>query len=502
MTQGIQYKGDFFEAVQSARLFADSKSFVDSLPKADPAVILDAYHDQKDASDFDLKAFVERYFELPPEITTAASSRKRKPMEDHLRDLWPVLTREADKNTSENSSLIPLPKPYIVPGGRFREIYYWDSYFTAEGLLASGHTELARNMVENFIYLINTVGHIPNGNRWYFSSRSQPPFLVCMIDLLFRYTDSKIPSAYLDALIKEWEFWMEGMEPSEESPLPKKRVVPLPGNMILNRYWDERPKPRQESWHEDVTICREVDPAVPEYLFRNIRAACESGWDFSSRWFSDAQNLSSIKTTEIIPVDLNSLLYNLELRLSRWLQDAGRFDEAYQFEKRAQRRKSAILHFCWNSDEGSFFDYDAKKRTLTSVWSLASVYPLFFQIADSDQARSVAKHLEDKFLKPGGLVTTLNETGQQWDYPNGWAPLQWLAYKGLQNYGYNRLAREIRTRWLNLVDKVYNQTGKMMEKYNVVDTNLEAGGGEYPGQDGFGWTNGVTLAMLDEARSE
>jgi alpha,alpha-trehalase len=126
---------------------------------------------------------------------------------------------------------------------------------------------------------------------------------------------------------------------------------------------------------------------------------------------------------------------------------------------------------------------------------LAAVFPLFFEIATSSQASAVEKVLRDKFLKPGGLTTTLLHSGQQWDAPNGWAPLQWIAYRGLLNYGFEDLANQIKTNWINVNLKVYANTGKMTEKYDVWSKDGEASGGEYPNQDGFGWTNGVFLAL-------
>ena len=147
-------------------------------------------------------------------------------------------------------------------------------------------------------------------------------------------------------------------------------------------------------------------------------------------------------------------------------------------------------------------DYDLKKNQHTAVPNLAAVYPLFFKIADAKQAAAVAKRIEKDFLKAGGLISTLNHTGQQWDAPNGWSPLQWMTIQGLRNYGQDKLANTIAERWVALANKVYKKTGKILEKYNVEDLSLEAGGGEYPVQDGFGWTNGVLLRLLKENKPD
>ena len=215
---------------------------------------------------------------------------------------------------------------------------------------------------------------------------------------------------------------------------------------------------------------------------------------FFSRWFEDGATLSTIHTTDIIPVDLNCLLFNLEETLGKAYHYAND-QQAQKYFDRSEKRKNALNTYCWNENEGCYFDYDHKAGKQTKSLTLATAFPLFFSIASPKQATSVAAALENHFLSPGGLRTTTVKTGQQWDAPNGWAPLQWIAIKGLLNYGHDELAKEIAGRWLTINEKVYTNTGKMMEKYNVVDINLEAGGGEYPAQDGFGWTNGVYLKL-------
>lgn len=168
-----------------------------------------------------------------------------------------------------------------------------------------------------------------------------------------------------------------------------------------------------------------------------------------------------------------------------------------QFQQLANTRKETIQTLFWSNEDKFFMDYDPIKNSPRNVLTLAGVYPLFFNIATKEQAEYVHQHLRDDFLQMGGLQTTLNRTGEQWDSPNGWAPLQWIAYKAMKNYGFHQLANEIRSRWLNLNDRIYKETGKMTEKYNVVD-QTEGGGGNYPLQDGFGWTNGVYLRLLHE----
>ena len=233
----------------------------------------------------------------------------------------------------------------------------------------------------------------------------------------------------------------------------------------------------------------------PEILitFTNLRASAESGWDFSSRWFGDTLHLTTIETTNIIPVDLNSLLYAYERILSKAASVSKATSKSAYYKQRAEKRKAAIQKYCWNETKGFFFDYNFIKKQTTDKWSAAGAMPLFANVATKAQASRAQKNIREKLLKDGGIATSAYHTGQQWDAPNGWAPLQYIAVKGLMNYEYDALARTIAERWMNVNEKVFATTGKMLEKYNVEDTNLESGGGEYPTQDGFGWSNGVYL---------
>ena len=268
---------------------------------------------------------------------------------------------------------------------------------------------------------------------------------------------------------------------------------------MLNRYWDDRADPRPESYRPDYQLGQTVPDAQREAFYRNTRAAAESGWDFSTRWMRDPKDLRSLETTELVPVDLNSLLYHTErtiaaLRAYRGQQ--GDADVARRFAAAAEARRQALLAAAFEPDSGFF--YDVRWRTGARVLdrpTLAASSPLYFGLATPEQGRAVASRLERDFYKPGGFVTTLIVSGQQWDAPNGWPPLQWLTIEGVRRYGRAELADSARARWLALNRRTYESTGKMTEKYDVLDMTRRAGGGEYPTQDGFGWTNGVGLAL-------
>jgi alpha,alpha-trehalase len=474
--------GPLFQNVQLHEVFPDQKTFVDCVPIRKPSEIIADYQRLVGEPTFDLKAFVARNFTPPPnpdDITT------------HIKRLWRVLRRDPSKPV-EGSSLLALPYPYIVPGGRFDEIYYWDSYFTMLGLKESDEIDMIENMMKNFVSLIDRYGFIPNGNRSYYLSRSQPPFFSLMVELLAEVKGNGVYEDNLPALEKEYNYWMDETGPT-------KHIVKMPDGSVLNRYYDQLDTPRPESYRQDVETSK-ASKEDPKVIFRNLRSAAESGWDFSSRWFADGHNITTIDTTNVVPVDLNCLLYHLEITLAKAFRvrsDAAKNDLALakEFEERAERRKNAINQYCWSHDANWYVDSNINGE-LSDEITLAGVAPLFFRLAPKERIEGIVNVLNEKFVQPGGVVTTLKETKQQWDAPNGWAPLQWLTIKGLQNYGQDALAKDIAERWINLNVKVFKETGKLMEKYDVKDITKPAGGGEYPGQDGFGWTNGVLLKLI------
>ena len=479
-TPGELY-GPLFERVMSddglfgdGKLFVESKTFMDCTPNLPMEDVLAAYKKEKPKTTEELEAFILKYFQVPVSMT--ADFADSSDIVTHIQKLWKVLRREPQASTFE-STLIPLPKGYVVPGGRFREVYYWDSYFTMLGLMVDGELDTMFDMVDNFASLIDRVGFIPNGNRTYYGGRSQPPYFSHMVEILSS-ADDAVVARYLPQIEKEYKFWME-----------TQHAVTLPDGEVLNRYCDKYDTPREESYRDDLktyAAFKEKNPDLsPSSLFRSLRSAAESGWDFSSRWMADFTNLYTVHTTDFIPVDLNCLLYHMEVMLSL-------VDDSYA--EAAKARRDAILKYCWDEESGWFMDYDFVAGKRTGHFSLAGMYPLFAGIATEEQAAKAAEKFEADFLKAGGAVTTNYPTGEQWDSPNGWAPLQWISYTGLMNYGYEGLADTLRDRWMGMVEKVYAEKYKLLEKYNVL-TASNTGGGEYANQDGFGWTNGVYRAF-------
>lgn len=496
LTPADRYQ-ELFVAVQSGRIFTDSKIFVDCAPLGDPEEILDAYRAQKTASGFDLAAFVHAHFrpEHPPKSRYVSDPDRT--LAEHIDYLWGVLTRQPREHPVR-SSLLPLPNPYVVPGGRFGEMYYWDSYFTMLGLAHSGRLDLMRSMADNFAYLIDTYGHVPNGNRSYYLSRSQPPVFALMTEL-FEAHGICAALRYLPRLRKEYAFWMEGADELRRNET-HRHCVRMDDGALLNRYWDDRDTPREESYIEDVSTAAKGSRPVHE-VYRELRAGAASGWDFSSRWCDDGAGLETIRTTAILPVDLNSFLHKLESQISQLAAACGDALLADDFEQRAAARHRAIDRWLWNDAAGAYFDYDWQRGHPRERLYAATATPLFVGLASQSQAQRVAGIVRARLLEDGGVGTSERFSGEQWDQPNGWAPLQWMAIKGLADYGESALSREIRQRWLTTVASLYQREHKLVEKYVLQlppDGAHGGGGGEYPLQDGFGWTNGVTCRLLRE----
>ncbi len=480
--------GELFAAVAMSEIWP-AKDWADASPKAAPEHILEAYRRESPGSAEALRAFVCNWFDPPGKVATIQGGAD---LVAHIDAIWPALIRPSMEAGGRDSAL-SLPHPYVAPGGRFRECYYWDAYFTLLGL--RDRPDIIRAAADNFAWQIDTLGFIPTANRRYYLGRSQPPFLFKIVQLLAETEGPHVAGAYLPQLIKEHAFWMDGaarLAPGEAF----RRVVALPDGAVLNRYWDDSAGPRDESFAIDVAAAASAPHRHAEHVFRDIRAAAESGWDFSSRWLAHPGDFGSIATTSILPIDLNSILFGLESFISESCAALARADDAEAFAVRAAERRQAMNAYLWDADFGCFDDYDWRSNQQRNLVTAAALSPLFFGVATEEQARATGNVVERLLLAPGGLLATAEKTNLQWDAPNGWAPLQWIAVQGLKRYGANQLADEIRRRWIKTVEHVFSKTGRLVEKYDVVRGGV-GGGGEYPLQDGFGWTNGVTKAFIE-----
>jgi alpha,alpha-trehalase len=386
------------------------------------------------------------------------------PALSYIESFWPQIIHA---NEHDRGTLIGLPKPYLVPAdggdtGMFQEMYYWDSFFMSLGVAGTSREQLVIDAAENFAHLIERFGHIPNGSRYYFLSRSQPPFFTQQIKLALevkrRRNDTDV-NAFLSRMmaLAEQEYftvWMGDRQPHH------RRV-----HRNLSRYFDIN------------------------YL--HVLASCESGWDHSTR--------CEERWLDHLPADLNSILYQVENDLADFAEQLGDGVKAGEWRLRAAQRAATMIALMWSEADGFFYDFDWRAERITRHPSLAGFYPLWAGLATPDQAERVVSSWLPKFLRPGGLVTTLQSApDKQWAWPNGWAPLQWIVVEGLSRYGFHHQADDARRRWCDNCATVFNQTGAFWEKYNVIElaaTHVEEG--VYGMVKGFGWSNAV---FVDFAR--
>lgn len=484
---------ELFVAVQLGAVFSDGKTFVDCVPRSSPRDILRTYRARVRDPDFDLRAFVHEHFDEPVSAHSGFVPVATDDILEHIERLWDPLTHDADPRP--HGSLIDVPHAYIVPGGRFRELYYWDSYFTMLGLAATGRGALVREMTDDFAALIEEHGHVPNANRTYYLSRSQPPVFALMVELCEAIGVAD-PIEHLHELRREHAWWVDDadeLQPGEAH----RHVVRMADGALLARYWDDRDTPREESYREDVATARASGRPVHE-VYRDLRAGAASGWDFSSRWTDVPGRLETIRTTTIVPVDLNALLLALERLIARLSAADGDAQTAAEFARRAEDRRSAIERWLFSEHLGAYVDHDLRTGASRESVTAACMAPLLVGCAQVDRAERTAQTARRRLLRPGGLGTSEHETDEQWDRPNGWAPLQWMGIEGCRAYGLD-LADDIRERWLRSVQALFDREHRLVEKYALVDgpeSTTGGGGGEYALQDGFGWTNGVTAALL------
>ena len=430
--------GALYPAIEMPPVFIDSKTFPDMVPVGSPASALAAFGAASGKPGFNINLFATSAFEGPtpagPDVMPAA---KGTALPRYVAGLWPVLTQTAT-TVPAYSTLLPLPFPYVVPGGRFREVYYWDSYFVMLGLEGDGKVALADDMLKDFAYEIDRYGHVPNANRSYCLGRSQPPMFSLMVDLVARREGPAVYRRYLPEMVAEWEYWMRGADALAPGQAAM-HAVRLKDGTVLNRYWDMRAAPRDEAYREDVaTAGKSTRPAAE--VWRNLRATAESGWDFSSRWLADGETLPTDRVVDLLPPDLNSLMVHLEETIEHGYRLEGDLKHAALFHGRAATRAAAINRLMFDPAMGAYGDYVWREGRTTGMLTAATMFPLFLQVATPAEAATVAATVQRSLLQRGGLGTTTVQNGQQWDRPNGWAPMQWVAVEGLRGYG-------TRTRW-------------------------------------------------------
>ncbi|XP_043849486.1 trehalase [Dromiciops gliroides] len=515
----IYCTGELLRQVQMAKLYQDDKHFVDMpLTKAPDQVLSDFNELLKSSggniSREQLKTFVSEHFKDPgqemetwiPEdwkaspkfLETISDTRLRAWAED-LHNLWKKLGRKIKLEVSEQPdrySLIYAAHPFIVPGGRFIEFYYWDSYWVMQGLLLSEMPGTVKGMLQNFLDMVKHYGLIPNGGRVYYLQRSQPPLLALMMDRYLAYTnDVPFLRENIGTLELELEFWMQNRSVN---------ISHNGENYTLNRYYVPYGGPRPESYSKDEELAELLPEDARESLWTELKAGAESGWDFSSRWFVGSNYLLDIKTSHLVPVDLNAFLCQAENLLANFHIQLGNLNMAQRYQEAQTRRKAAMEALLWNETLGSWFDFNLKNRQQNHGFYPSNLSPLWAGcFSDPDAVRKNVKYLEDNKILTykHGIPSSLQISGQQWDFPNAWAPLQDLVVRGLADSGSAEaqdVAFQLAQNWIQTNFALYQKNKAMYEKYDVsTDSGEPGGGGEYEVQEGFGWTNGVALEFLN-----
>ncbi len=385
----------------------------------------------------------------------------------YIEDHWAVLTH-AEK--SDIGTVIGLPHPYVVPAAdpktkfTFKEQYYWDSYFTAVGLVGGSHQKLAEGMLDNLIYLYKRFHFIPNASRMYYMSRSQPPVLTSFIRLIYETGN------------KDHQWLAERMAVAEQE---------------YTTVWTSETHP---FWHK-------VDHGLSRYYDINMLhdlAEAESGWDMTTRF--------ERKCLDYLPVDLNSLLYKYEADFAWAAKESGNNKSAEHWKAAASRRKSAMNKTMWHSRKNFFFDHNYNKNQIGDVWSLAGFFPMWAGLASKDQAEQLVRQIF-RFEHDGGLSTTtrplidmtiFGSLKAQWAFPNGWPPLHFIVLEGLENYGYHDEAKRLARKWIKTNLYWFERDGVFLEKYNVVKPHKHPVEGVYPSQTGFGWTNAIFKYLCEK----
>ncbi|EDW01419.1 GH21428 [Drosophila grimshawi] len=518
----IYCHGPLLHTVQMAKLFQDSKTFVDMKLKFAPEKTMEDFEAMMESknnnpSQDEIREFVNSHFgdkgtELdawtPPDwiehptFLDLIRDPDLKQWGVDLNNIWKELGRKMKDDVHKNPeyySIIPVPNPVIVPGGRFIEFYYWDSYWIIRGLLYSDMKDTARGMIENLMSIVKRIGFIPNGGRVYYGGRSQPPLLTAMVKSYVDFTkDDMFAINALETLEHEFEYFMNN------------HSVQAKGHNLAG-YRDTTTGPRPESYREDVeTSSGFLTPEAKENHYSELKAAAESGMDFSSRWFINEEgtnigNLTQIMTRSIVPVELNAILYQNAKTIAEFHSKAGNIEKMTEYETKAKKILEAIQAVLWNEEVGCWLDYDLINNKPRNYFVSSNLSPLWtkaYNIADSKKiSDSVLNYVEQNKLDtfPGGVPNTIYQTGEQWDFPNVWAPLQYIVVEGLDNLGTpeaKNLSKSWGHRWVKSNFEAYRETLAMFEKYDAEKFGGHGGGGEYGVQTGFGWSNGVIIEWL------
>eukprot|EP01064_Diplonema_japonicum_P010609 TRINITY_DN17841_c0_g1_i1.p1 TRINITY_DN17841_c0_g1~~TRINITY_DN17841_c0_g1_i1.p1 ORF type:complete len:622 (+),score=112.63 TRINITY_DN17841_c0_g1_i1:99-1964(+) len=517
-THPVYCTGELLRSIQLSGIFNDSKTFVDMPIKTTVPTVLAEFNALTNKSDpVALKALLSRNF-LPagwdvhpytppdwnpnPAFLDNIADPAMRSFALSVHRIWKDLSKVYDHKglCPECYSSVPLPNAFIVPGGRFREFYYWDTYWILEGLYVSGMFKTARGIIINFVTLIEKYGFFPNGARIYYLNRSQPPLFSSMVERYIGVTgDVSLLAEALDAATKEMNWWLQ-----------EKNRVKVDGH-VLNYYHVEVNGPRPESYLEDVETVKGVNGSDDiRRIWSGLASAAESGWDFSSRWMRvPSTDLRSISTASVVPVDLNVFIYKGLDLVARWSKLRNDTEGYELYSTLRDLRREAIQDILWDGSSHQWKDYNLTSQRLSQQRYPSNFTPLWAGLMPPGGNTDATLAEIERTILVGGIPTSYDPTGQQWDMPNAWAPLQYIIITGVLNTNTVKgaqIAQKLSGVWLASNYCGWNMTGGskeglLFEKYNASHPGVPGSGGEYNVQEGFGWTNGVVLSLLMNYRN-
>ncbi|KAK2585079.1 hypothetical protein KPH14_008594 [Odynerus spinipes] len=506
----IYCQGELLKVVQLSEIFNDSKTFVDLYQLDEPNVTIANFNKLMNKTDgkpsrSQVQQFVMENFSNQDELenTTLPDWQEDPPflktIEDpnlqnwarELNGIWKSLARKIKPEVADHPqrhSIIYVNNTFVVPGGRFKEFYYWDSYWVIEGLLLCGMNDTARGMIDNFLEMVEKYGFIPNGGRIYYLMRSHPPLLIPMVELYLEFTqDVGYLAKTIGTLEKEFDYWMQYKMMNVEKDGKTYKMA----HYVVNSQG-----PRPESYREDYFLVEQIPNAEKRAaLYNNLKAGAESGWDFSGRWFigdGESSSLIDISTINIVAVDLNCFLQRNARILAEFFTILKNPQKAVHYAAIAGQFQKAIDEVLWNDELKIWLDYDAKNQMHRKSFYPTNLTPLYTLSYNPTKVLELARYAVAYLKKvgitsfPGGSPASLNQTGEQWDFPNAWPPLQSIMIQGLRRTHVKeavQFSQYLAHRWLESNYIGYEETGKMFEKYDATLPGRGGGGGEYRVQE-------------------
>ncbi|CAD8089254.1 unnamed protein product [Paramecium primaurelia] len=507
-------QGNILHTIQTQKIFNDGKTFVDMTMKKTENEILNAWKnidiknkeqvttfvaDNFNEAGSDLESIIPSDYKEKPDYVDNLKVQELKDWSLEINKIWLELCKQFKKDIEEFSSILYVPNPFFVPGGRFREFYYWDTMWVIDGLIISKMFDSAIKMQENFIYIINKLGYIPNGARIYYKGRTQPPVLAQITYNIYQglIKDGQQERAKqfilksFEAIEKEFQYFYEHR--SIRACLIFQNVY---CDVMLYHYDSDIYYPRPESYNEDISIGH-----ANIHMYHEITAGAESGWDFSTRWFADQKSLESIQTSDILSVDLNTFMIINMKRLASFSKILGYQAKQTFYETLSKNTEEILLDKFYNKETYQWNDYNFRQKSFNKNFYASNYFPLILKSKSDSKLIDNLKQMIQQY--PGGIPTSIFNTGQQWDLPNSWPPLNQMIIQGLINNDQMELALQLSQNVINnaycCFEKSIIQYGKgyMFEKYDATSIGTSGGGGEYEVQTGFGWTNGVVIWILN-----